>query len=105
MILITTEEIAVYVKKEIIRELFTNVKGFNHCGVIDLWISGKTLDRYISKVSQYFLNETKEITNTAKITYKPQSRATLDKAKLTEVLGDDLKPFEKVTTYSVLRIK
>lgn len=60
MILITTEEIAVYVKKEIIRELFTNVKGFNHCGVIDLWISGKTLDRYISKVSQYFLNETKE---------------------------------------------
>ena len=60
MILITTEEIAVYVKKEIIRELFTNVKGFNHCGVIDLWISGKTLDKYISKVSQYFLNETKE---------------------------------------------
>lgn len=48
---------------------------------------------------------TEEITNTAKITYKPQSRTTLDKAKLIEVLGDDLKPFEKVTTYSVLRIK
>ena len=48
---------------------------------------------------------TEEITNTAKITYKPQSRTTLDKEKLTEVLGDDLKPFEKVTTYSVLRIK
>ena len=48
---------------------------------------------------------TEEITNTAKITYMPQSRTTLDKAKLTEVLGDDLKPFEKVTTYSVLRIK
>ena len=48
---------------------------------------------------------TEEITNTAKITYKPQSRTTLDKEKLTEVLRDDLKPFEKVTTYSVLRIK
>lgn len=48
---------------------------------------------------------TEEITNTAKITYNPQSRTTLDKEKLTEVLGDDLKPFEKVTTYSVLRIK
>ena len=48
---------------------------------------------------------TEEITNTAKITYKPQSRTTLDKEKLTEVLGDDLKPFKKVTTYSVLRIK
>mgnify|MGYP004515113275 FL=1 len=48
---------------------------------------------------------TEEITNTAKITYKPQSRTILDKEKLTEVLGDDLKPFEKVTTYSVLRIK
>ena len=46
-----------------------------------------------------------EITDTAKITYKPQSRTTLDKAKLTEILGDDLKPFEKITTYSVLRIK
>lgn len=48
---------------------------------------------------------TEEITNTAKITYKPQSRTSLDKEKLTEVLGEDLKPFEKVTTYSVLRIK
>lgn len=46
-----------------------------------------------------------EITNTAKITYKPQSRTTLDKEKLTEILGDDLKPFEKVTSFKVLRIK
>lgn len=46
-----------------------------------------------------------EITDTAKITYKPQSRTTLDKDKLTEILGEDLKPFEKITTYSVLRIK
>lgn len=46
-----------------------------------------------------------EITETAKITYKPQSRTALDKDKLTEVLGEDLKPFEKVTSYNVLRIK
>lgn len=46
-----------------------------------------------------------EITDTAKITYKPQSRTTLDKEKLTEILGDDLKPFEKATTYNVLRVK
>ena len=41
----------------------------------------------------------------AKITYKPQSRTSLDKEKLTEILGDDLKPFEKTTTYNVLRVK
>ena len=46
-----------------------------------------------------------EITDTAKITYKPQSRTTLDKEKLTEILVDDLKPFEKTTTYNVLRVK
>lgn len=46
-----------------------------------------------------------EITSDAKITYKPQSRTTLEKEKLTEILGEDLKPFEKVTSYSVLRIK
>ena len=46
-----------------------------------------------------------EITDTAKITYKPQSRTSLDKEKLEEIFGDDLKPFEKTTTYNVLRIK
>ena len=46
-----------------------------------------------------------EITDTAKITYKPQSRTSLDKEKLTEILGDDLKPFEKTTTYNMLRVK
>ena len=46
-----------------------------------------------------------EITASAKITYKPQSRTTLDKKRLLEVLGDDLKPFEKTTYYNVLRIK
>ena len=46
-----------------------------------------------------------EITDTAKITYKPQSRTTLDKDKLMEDLGEDLKPYEKTTTYNVLRVK
>lgn len=46
-----------------------------------------------------------EITDTAKITYKPQSRTSLDRDKLTEIFGDDLKPFEKTTTYNVLRVK
>lgn len=46
-----------------------------------------------------------EITDTAKITYKPQNRTTLDKEKLTEILGEDLKPFEKTTSYNVLRVK
>ncbi len=46
-----------------------------------------------------------EITDTAKITYKPQSRTTLDKEKLSEILGEDLKSFEKTTSYNVLRIK
>ena len=50
-------------------------------------------------------NLTEEITNNAKVTYKPQSRKTLDNKKLEEVLGDELKPYEKVTNYSVLRIK
>lgn len=55
-----------------------------------------------------YMNEnglTEEFTDTAKITFKPQERRTLDKDKLTEILGEDLKPFEKVTSYNVLRIK
>ena len=46
-----------------------------------------------------------EITDTVKITYKPQSRTTLDKAKLADILADDLKPFEKVSFFNVLRVK
>ena len=46
-----------------------------------------------------------EITDTAKITYNPQSRTTLDKDKLKEIFGEDLKPFEKVSSFKVLRIK
>lgn len=45
-----------------------------------------------------------EITDTAKITYKTQTRATLDKKRLEEDLGS-LEEYTKVTEYSVLRIK
>lgn len=45
-----------------------------------------------------------EITDTAKITYKAQSRETLDKKRLEEDLGS-LEDYTKVTTFSVLRIK
>lgn len=45
-----------------------------------------------------------EFTETSKITYLPQSRTTLDKDKLKEVI-ENLSDYEKVTTYSVLRIK
>ena len=58
MILITTEEIAVYVKKEIIRDLFADIKKYQ-C-VIDIWLNGKLLPKNIARVSQYFLNETKD---------------------------------------------
>lgn len=45
-----------------------------------------------------------EITDTAKITYKSQTRATLDKKRLEEDLGS-LEEYTKVTEYNVLRIK
>jgi tyrosyl-tRNA synthetase len=47
---------------------------------------------------------TEAFTATSKITYKEQARTTLDKKKLEEYLGS-LKDYEKVTSYSVLRIK
>ena len=49
-------------------------------------------------------NLTEEITDTAKITYKSQTRATLNKKRLEEDLGS-LEEYTKTTTYSVLRIK
>lgn len=45
-----------------------------------------------------------EITDTAKITYKPQTRTTLDKVRLEEDLGS-LEEYEKKTSFNVLRIK
>jgi esterase/lipase len=49
-------------------------------------------------------NLTKEVTDTAQISYIEQSRSTLDKKRLEADLGD-LTEYTKVTTYSVLRIK
>ena len=45
-----------------------------------------------------------EITESAKITYKSQLRATLDKKRLEEDLGS-LEEYTNVTEYNVLRIK
>ena len=45
-----------------------------------------------------------EITDSAKITYKSQTRATLDKKRLEEELGS-LEEYTNVTEYNVLRIK
>lgn len=45
-----------------------------------------------------------EFTSDAKITYKPQTRTTLDKARLEEDLGS-LEEYEKKTSFNVLRIK
>lgn len=47
---------------------------------------------------------TEEFTDSSKITYKSQSRATLDKKRLEEDLGS-LEEYTKITEYNVLRIK
>lgn len=54
-----------------------------------------------------YMNEnelTEEFTDSAKITYKPQVRTTLDKKRLEEDLGS-LTEYEKVTQYNVLKIQ
>ena len=48
-------------------------------------------------------NLTEEFTDSAKITYKEQTRSTLDKKRLEEDLGS-LEEYTNTTTYSVLRI-
>ena len=45
-----------------------------------------------------------EITDSAKVTYKSQTRSTLDKKRLEEDLGS-LEEYTNVTEYNVLRIK
>lgn len=47
---------------------------------------------------------TEEYTDSAKISYKSQTRATLDKKRLEEDLGS-LEEYTTVTRYNVLRIK
>lgn len=54
-----------------------------------------------------YMNENnieEEFSETSKITYLSQERRTLDRDKVKEFVGD-LTPFEKVTTFRVLRIK
>ena len=49
-------------------------------------------------------NLTEEFTDSAKISYKSQTRATLNKKRLEEDLGS-LEEYTTVTEYNVLRIK
>lgn len=63
----------------------------------------KTLEQEIVS----YMNEnnlTEEFTGSNKISYKEQTRITLDKKRLEADLGD-LSEYEKVTTYKILRIK
>lgn len=64
----------------------------------------KALEREVIGYMQLHSKDT-ETGNDFKVTYKMQSRTTLDKAALKDILGDDLQPFEKVNTFPVLRIK
>ena len=68
----------------------TNIQKSIEAEVI-AWMTSEQLDTAMS--------------DTAKITFKDQSRTTLDRKALEEVLGEDLKPYEQTTTYKVLRIK
>lgn len=49
-------------------------------------------------------NLTEEFTDSAKISYKEQTRKSFDKKMLESKLGD-LTEYEKVTSYKVLRIR
>lgn len=49
-------------------------------------------------------NLTEEFTDSAKISYREQTRKSLDKKMLESKLGD-LTEYEKVTSYKVLRIR
>ena len=57
---------------------------------------------YFAKLGKRY-GLTEEFTDTSKVTYKMQTRVTLDKKKLEEDLGS-LAEYEKVTQYNVLRI-
>ncbi len=66
-----------------------------------------TIQKALEQEIISYMNEnnlTEEFTDSAKISYKEQSRTTLDKKRLEEDLGD-LSEYEKVTSYKVLRIK
>lgn len=77
----------------------------------ELKVMKEELDNQLKSLENEIINfmaetETNELIGSDfKATYKEQSRVTLDKNKLSEILGQDLKPFEKVSIFSVLRIK
>ena len=102
-------------------------KQYHFKEVVIMYMTKKELEEKIEEVRKYkamaeeasniqkaleqeiisYMNEnnlTEEFTDSAKITYKEQTRATLDKKRLEEDLGD-LSEYEKVTSYKVLRIK
>lgn len=64
------------------------------------------LDALKDEISGYMKENDldKEITDDSVITYKLQSRATLDEKKLTAKFGD-MTEYKRVTSYMVLRIK
>ena len=90
----TREELEIKIQEirryKAMAEEATNIQKSIEAEVI-AWMTSKQLDTAMS--------------DTAKITFKDQSRTTLDRKALEEVLGEDLKPYEKTTTYKVLRIK
>jgi hypothetical protein len=90
----TREELEIKIQEirryKAMAEEATNIQKSIEAEVI-AWMTSEQLDTAMS--------------DTAKITFKDQSRTTLDRKALEEVLGEDLKPYEKTTTYKVLRIK
>ena len=66
-----------------------------------------TIQKALEQEIISYMNEnnlTEEFTGSNKISYKEQTRVTLDKKRLEADLGD-LSEYEKVTTYKILRIK
>ena len=90
----TREELEIKIQEirryKAMAEEATNIQKSIEAEVI-AWMTSEQLDTAMS--------------DTAKITIKDQCRTTLDRKALEEVLGEDLKPYEKTTTYKVLRIK
>lgn len=90
----TREELEIKIQEirryKAMAEEATNIQKSIEAEVI-AWMTSEQLDTAMS--------------DTAKITFKDQCRTTLDRKALEEVLGEDLRPYEKTTTYKVLRIK
>mgnify|MGYP006972165291 FL=1 len=90
----TREELEIKIQEirryKAMAEEATNIQKSIEAEVI-AWMTSEQLDTAMS--------------DTAKITFKDQCRTTLVRKALEEVLGEDLKPYEKTTTYKVLRIK